>query len=160
MNAKNVTRNVLLVVIGVSIAWFVTREMRHAKAERQASEAPAAETVPVNQGAHVVMTYFTTNVRGTSCRKIEMLARETAEIHHAAALADGRLVFQVINTDDPGMRHYVKEYELVSKTVILSRRDNGQEVEWENMDDVWSYLNEPEVFHAYLGEQLSQWGAM
>lgn len=158
MNARNLTRNLLLIVVGASIAWFVTREMRQAKADGQTSHNPVVETPPMNSQPHVVMTYFTTNVRCTSCRKIESLARETAEVHHAAAVADGRLRFQVINTDEPGMEHHVSEYELVSKTVILSRRENGRELEWKNMGDVWTHLGDPATFHAYLDEQLQQWG--
>jgi hypothetical protein len=160
MNAKSLTRNLLLIVVGVSVAWFVTREVRQANAAGHVAENPATVTEPTNSQAHVVMTYFTTNVRCTSCRKIEALARETAEVHHADAMADGRLVFQVINTDEPGLAHYVGKYELVSKTVILSRRQNGEEVEWKNMDEVWSHLNDPAAFSAYLGAQLEQWEAM
>jgi len=160
MKARNLFRNALLAVIVAGVAWFAIQEVRQSKAREQAGQAEVAEPTTVNQQPHVVMTYFTTNVRCVSCRKIEALTRETAEIRHAAAIADGRLVFQVINTDDPGMAHYISEYELVSKTVVLSRRESGGEVEWKNMGDVWNHLNDPEMFHAYLGEQLEQWGAM
>jgi len=161
MNAHSFVRNALLTAVIAGIAWFAIQEVRQAKATEQAGLAAEAEPASAaNQQPHVVMTYFTTNVRCASCRKIEALARETAEVHHAAAIANGRLFFQVINTDDPGMAHYISEYELVSKTVVLSRRENGKELEWKNMGDVWSHFNAPESFHAYLAEQLREWGVM
>lgn len=157
MNPKNLARILLLLVVGGSIAWFAVNQWQGARA---AANAPSAAPTEVAGHDHVLMTYFTTNVRCRSCHKIEALAREAAEVHHADAIADGRLVFRVINTDDPGMEHYVKDYNLAFKTVIVSRFEGGREVEWKNMDDVWEYLGEPEVFHAYLESQLNQWGVL
>lgn len=159
MNPKNLIRNVLLVAVAGSVAFFVTQQMRQGRAETAdvALTAVADAETTQSAGTKVVMTYFTTHVRCTSCRKIEALTRENAELRHADALADGRLVFRVINTDDPGMGGYVDQYQLTSKTVILSHLEDGREVEWKNMNDVWRYFGEPEVFHAYLGQQIDDW---
>lgn len=157
MNPKNLARIVLLLVVGGSIAWFAVNQWQGARTAANAQSVAPAEIAGHD---HVVMTYFTTNVRCRSCRQIEALTRETAEVRHADAIADGRLVFRVINTDEPGMEHYVKDYALVSKTVILSRFEGGREVEWKNMDDVWEHLGEPEVFHAYLETPLAEWGVL
>jgi hypothetical protein len=154
MNPRNLTRLALLAVVGGSIAVFATRQMRDARAEVAPASAAVLETAA---GNHVVMTYFTTNVRCTSCRKIEQLSRETAEVRHAGDLARGRLVFRIVNTDEPGMGHFVEHYQLTSKTVILSRIEDGREVAWKDMGDVWKHFGEPEVFHAYLGEQITLW---
>jgi hypothetical protein len=98
----------------------------------------------------VVVTYFTTDVRCPSCRKIEDLTRASVESGFADALASGRLVFRSLNTDRPENRHFVDDYNLVSKTVIVSRRVGGRESGWKNLQDVWMKLSSPGDFEAYV----------
>lgn len=38
----------------------------------------------------------------------------------APLVAEGRVVFQTINVDRPENRHFIKDYQLVSKTVIMA----------------------------------------
>jgi hypothetical protein len=99
-------------------------------------------------GEGVVVTYFTTDVRCPSCHKIEDLTRGTVESGFADKLASGELVFRTVNTDMPENRHFVDDYNLVSKTVIVSQRKDGREIGWKNLQDVWMKLSSPGDFEA------------
>lgn len=101
-----------------------------------------------------VVTYFTTNVRCPSCLKIESLTRETIESRFSERLNSGEIVFRTINTDQPDYKHFVDDYQLVSKTVIVSTRKNGKETGYENLQDVWLKLNDPADFENYIGAAL------
>ena len=103
------------------------------------------------------MTYFISGTRCESCQKIEALTKETAEKDFAEALAGGKLVFRVIDTGEPGYQHFIKDYQLTSKTVILSHRKDGKETEWQDMAKVWDLLDDAPAFHAYLGEQIRKY---
>jgi Zn-dependent alcohol dehydrogenase len=119
---------------------------------------PAASgNLPVVADDQVIMTYFISGTRCESCRKIETLARETAEQDFAEALASGKLVFRVIDTGEPGYRHFVQDYQITSKTVILSHRKDGRETEWADMAKVWDLLDDAPGFHAYLGERIREY---
>jgi len=154
MIAKQVVRSFLLVIVLGSLAIWANREYQ----KSQASAVPAAsENLPVVTGDQVVMTYFISGTRCEMCKKIEALARETAEKDFADLLSSKRLVFRVIDTGEPGHAHYTKDYQLTSKTVILSHRKDGKETEWADMAKVWDLLDDAPGFHAYLGEQIRKY---
>lgn len=152
MIAKQIFRSVLLLVVLGSLAIWANREFQ--KSQASPSEEQVAQNV---EGDQVVMTYFISGGRCEMCRKIEALTKETADKDFADSVADGRLVFRVIDTDEAGMTHYVDDYQLTSKTVVLSHRVDGKETEWSNMAKVWDLLDDPEEFRAYLGGQIASY---
>jgi thiol-disulfide isomerase/thioredoxin len=154
MIAKQIVRSVLLIVVLGSLAIWANRAYQ----KSQASAVPAAaENLPVVTGDQVVMTYFISGTRCASCKKIEALSKETAEKDFAEALANKKLIFRVIDTGEPGFAHFTKDYQLTSKTVILSHRKDGMETEWADMAKVWDLLDDAPGFHAYLGEQIRKY---
>lgn len=115
-----------------------------------AAPAPAPdEDQPV-----VVVTYFTTNVRCESCRKIEALTRAMVDEQFAPELEAGRLRFQTINLDESENRHFANDYQISFKTVVVSMEQSGRVLQWEKRDEVWSLLNEPEAFQSYIADSI------
>lgn len=102
----------------------------------------------------IVVTYFTGDVRCPSCHQIENMTRQTVETRYADALAAGDIEFRMINVDREANRHYIRDYKLVSKTVIVSKIENGEEVDWENLQDVWRLFGNREDFEAYLSAAI------
>ena len=149
MIAKQIIRSVLLIVALGSLAIWANRFYQ--------KSLVADEGLPAVAGDQVVMTYFISGERCESCRKIEALSKETAEKDFTDAHASGNLVFRVINTGDPGNAHFTRDYQLTSKTVILSHRKDGREVEWADMAKVWDLLDDAPGFHAYLGGQIRKY---
>lgn len=115
----------------------------------ETAQASGAETEAA-QGERVTVTYFTTDVRCVSCVKIEELTRRSVEQNFANELESGRLVFRMINTDQPDNRHFVNDYQLVSKTVVVSELINGEETNWVNVQEVWSLLRDEEKFVEHM----------
>lgn len=122
---------------------------------RQALDASpvATQVVTVRPGVTpdvIKVTYFSSDVRCYTCVRIEQLTRQTVERHFAPELASGRIAFQVINLDGPGNRHFIEDYRLISKTVIVSDLAAGEEVRWENLQDVWTRQKDERAFEAYV----------
>ena len=44
----------------------------------------------------------------------------------------------------------MQDYQLISKTVIVAGRAKGQEVKWENLQEVWSKQKDEQAFEAYV----------
>ncbi len=154
MTLRNTARLVLLVIALGSPAVWGFRQWERSQAI--ASAAPlTTDDLPRIAGDQVVMTYFTSNVRCRSCREIERLTRETATEEFAAELSDNRLVFRVINTDEPANHAYLGRYRITSKSVVISHRRAGKEETWQEMADVWELLDQPTAFRAYLGRQIN-----
>ena len=114
-------------------------------------------TVPETAAAaHVVkVTYFTTNVRCPSCLKIEELTRKIVETRFAGELTEGTVTFQLINTDLPGNAHFIEDYGLVSKTVVVAEFDEGVPGDWINLQDVWLKFTDPESFEQYITDAVN-----
>ena len=97
---------------------------------RQAADLPAVrqKVVTVQPGVApdvIQVTYFSSDVRCATCVRIERLTRASVEKNFGAELASGRIVLQTINLDGPGNEHFVQDYQLISKTVIVSDRAQG-----------------------------------
>jgi hypothetical protein len=149
VTTRTILRAALLLLVAGSLgAWIVRRS-------EVSAEVPADAAAPTAvAGAKVVVTYFTTDVRCTSCRKIEELSRRAVEEGFPAALADGSVVFRVINTDRNEHKHFVDHYSITNKIVIVSHQRSGREVDWEPCQDVWLLLDDPEEFFAYVRQPI------
>lgn len=155
MEAKSIIRGLLLAVALGSLAVWGAREIRRSQAIAGAAAAPkVAEKAPAVAGNQVVMTYFRSGTRCVSCKKIEALTTETAQKDFASELASGKLVFRVLDVDEPANNHYTKDYQLASKSVIISLHVDGKEASWMNMEKIWDLLDAPEAFRAYLAEPI------
>jgi hypothetical protein len=158
MIAKQIISSVLLVIALGSLAIWGNREYHKSRLIASISNTqPSVETLPVVAGNQVVMTYFISGVRCESCKKIEDLSRETAEKSFSAEVATQKLVFRVIDTGEPANRHYVDDYKLTSKTVVISHRVDGKETEWKDMDKVWDLLDQPDAFRSYLASVIQDY---
>ena len=113
-----------------------------------ASAASAAVAVPDK----VIAYYFHTTLRCPSCRKIEAYSSTAIETGFADEIAEGRLEWRVINIEEKGNEHFVKDYQLYTKSLILSEERSGREVRWKNLAKVWELLGNEGDFVALRTE--------
>lgn len=111
------------------------------------SPAQAAEDA---KGTHAVAYYFHGQMRCPTCHKLEQYSKEAIETNFKDALASGQLVFKVINVEDKGNEHYGNDYQLYTKSLILSLVKDGKEVKWKNMDKIWEYVGNKPRFIDYV----------
>ena len=105
----------------------------------------------------VVVTYFTSNVRCKTCLKIEKLTTETLHQNFAQEMANKEVVFQTIIFDQPENKHFVKDYQLSFKTVVVSERKKGKELRFSKYDRVWQLHGDPDAFSDYLSKGIRQY---
>lgn len=144
-----------LVCAGVAVwAWrsFGPMPERFTTSEPNAT---AAHSMSQNEPEHLVLiTYFTTDQRCPTCLKIEKQTRDAIVDGFAAELAAGTIRFQTVNFDHPENKHFIDDYELAFKTVVISERHQGKESKWGKYDKVWDLVGEPEAFAAYLQKAI------
>ena len=102
------------------------------------------------QGAQVVAYYFHGQMRCPTCHKLEQYSKEAIEANFKDALASGKLEFKVVNIEDKGNEHYGNDYQLYTKSLILSLVKDGKEIKWKNMDKIWEYVGNKERFMDYV----------
>lgn len=137
---------VALAAVGCWAAIQQARQVAELPAVRQAVDTTQPGVAP----DVILVTYFSSDVRCATCIRIERLTRATVEKNFAPEIASGRIVLQTINLDGPGNEHFVQDYQLISKTVLVSDRAKGQEVGWENLQEVWSKQKDEPAFEAYV----------
>ena len=113
-----------------------------------------AENVPA--APKVVVYYFHGNTRCITCKKIESFARSAIESGFAAELKTGRIEFRSVNVEEPNNEHYVQDYQLVTRSVVLSRIRNDKQDTWKNLDQVWTLVRDPDVFNRYVVDETKQ----
>lgn len=105
----------------------------------------------LNQSEHlVVVTYFTSNQRCTTCKKIERLTHEAVTEAFSDQLSSKEIIFQTINFDHSENKHFVDDYQLAFKTVVVSEHKKGKETQWSKYDKVWELADQPDQFKSYL----------
>lgn len=108
-----------------------------------------------DNGSYVVAYYFHGTFRCPACHKLEQYSKEVIGNNFKDALTFEKLKFKVINIEDKGNEHYAKDYQLYTKSLILSLVKQGKEIKWVNLDKIWEYGNDKAVFTDYLKSNVA-----
>lgn len=112
--------------------------------------AAAEQQATMKEGAKIVVTYFRGNVRCATCINLEAYSDEAVEQGFPQEIANGTVEFKTVNIDEEDNRHFVKDYQLVSRAVVISKMENGKEVKWKNLDMIWHLVGNKEKFLDYI----------
>jgi hypothetical protein len=112
--------------------------------------SPKTQGSPSQVTDKVVVYYFHGNYRCGSCITIERYTRESIEATFVKELKSGQIEFRSVNVDLPVNSHYVKDYKLFTKSVIVSDMVQGKEQRWKNLPKVWELLRNESDFKAYV----------
>ena len=77
--------------------------------------------------------------------------------HFKEQLKTKRLVFTIINTDQPENKHFVEEYQLYTRSLIIAEFKDGKQVRWKNLTKVWNYLNDRDKFYKYVQSEIQKY---
>lgn len=119
-------------------------------APQSPSSASGNATQVAQSGNKVIVYYFHGKYRCSSCTTIERYARESIEAGFTAQLKSGQLEFKSINVELPDNSHYVKDYKLYTRSVIISDVEGGKEKRWKNLQKVWELLRDETKFKEYV----------
>jgi hypothetical protein len=86
--------------------------------------------------------------------KIEAYSRDAIESGFKDALEAGRLEFKSVNVDEPENGHYVQDYDLYTRSLVLVETDGDKQVRWKNLTRVWDLVRSKEQFVKYVQDAL------
>jgi hypothetical protein len=169
MKPKAIATGALSAFVAVSMGYLIVKETRNPKPDttEQGNDAVAApEQVPVAGTAEkpsnaaesvriVVAYYFYGNVRCQTCRKLEAYTSESVTTSFPNELADGRLQWKTANVDEKENEHFVKDYELTSRSVVLVYMVDGTQVEWKNLASIWDLVADKAAFQKYISDETA-----
>lgn len=148
----------LLILPACLVMLFLAAGCQKAADSASAVEAVSPERTVEEPGAgndgQVLVTYFFTTYRCASCILLETYSAETVEKGFPERVRDGELAYRSLNVDDPENRHFVEDYRLYTKSVVVSLNRNGKEVRWKNLPDIWKHLRSRDRFEQYLKSEI------
>ena len=177
MNTKKITTLILLLFVVVSVGTIIAKEkgpqeptvasapemalpstteapytpIPQQTASAVAPVAPSEKATPVK----VVAYYFHGNMRCYSCKLIESFTVEAIESGFADDIKSGRVELKIVNVEEPANEHYIQDFELASRSVVVARYEGGQQKDWKRLDEVWQLVRDRDAFIRFVQEQTT-----
>ncbi len=95
-----------------------------------------------NESKKLDLYYFYNNTRCFNCREFERMTKELAP--------SLPVNLKLVNVQDKGNEHYIKDYKLFSKSIIVVN-DKGH---YRNLDKIWSLVRDEEKFKKYVTDEV------
>lgn len=120
--------------------------------------ASVEQTAAARSGTHkVIAYYFHTNTRCSTCRTIEAYSHKAIEQGFPEELKNGTLELRVVNYERPENRHFIQDYKLVTKSLILVNLIDGKQTEWTNLKLVWQLYKKEDAFLNYVRQEVRRY---
>lgn len=143
---KRIFTSLLLVLVIGSILYAINRERKGTAMQKpvDAQDTVTERIVPQTTSEMLTVYYFHGTQRCMTCNAIEKLTRE------AVGESEG-VQFVSVNMDDPQNEHFIKDFQLVSRVVVMEHGDK-----FEKFDRVWQLVRNPEDFTAYIRDGMER----
>ena len=120
-----------------------------------ASESVSASSeASAGQERQVVLYYFHGSRRCKTCLSMEANALEVVQSEFAEELDSGALVWKVVNYDEPENEHFIKDFKLVSSSLVLVEMQGGEQVRFDVLNDAWSLARDEWRFKQYVQQSV------
>ena len=177
MKIKRILTTVLLVFVVGSLAYMIVREQKTESSYNpdvptnvmqgqsvtpeepsvsQQDEPDSPTTAPTNDHKKIqlIVYYFHGDMRCPTCHKLETYAKEALDSYFADEIASKKVVWKVVNVDRAENSHFIQDYKLVTKSVVLSEVAGGKEVGWKNLDQIWQRVRNKDSYLQYIRESI------
>ncbi len=111
-------------------------------------------SVASSTGSKIIAYYFHVTARCTTCKTIEAYSHETIAKNFKSELDRGRLEWQVVNVQLPENKHFVKEYQLFTESVVLVHVAGGKQQSYKILNDVWQLVGDKAQFQSYVYKEV------
>lgn len=103
----------------------------------------------------VVVYYFHGNKRCQTCNRMEALAILAIDEGFADRQQAGTVVFKPVNIETDATRHFITDFEMTNRCVVMVERKDGKDSGWRRLDEVWAKIGDDTEYKAYITENLS-----
>lgn len=107
------------------------------------------------QPNHISVYYFHGSMRCPTCYKLEQYSKEAVESNFKDDISSGKLELKVVNIDEKANKHFVNDYQLYTKSLIISLVKDGKEVKSKNLTKIWEYVGNKQKFFEYVKGEIN-----
>ncbi|MBL7197834.1 MAG: hypothetical protein ISS47_07015 [Candidatus Omnitrophica bacterium] len=105
----------------------------------------------------VIAYYFHGSFRCPTCHKLEQYSKEAIEENFKDEIAKSRLEFKTVNVEKEGNEHFVNDYQLYTKSLVISKIEDGKETQHKNLEKIWGYVRDKEKFFDYVISEIQSY---
>jgi hypothetical protein len=172
MNGKTVFTAILLLFVVSSFGYMIfsssdqqSLDVSEQNALRKTSQdnendrlaAPAEIAAATGEPQEkLVVYYFHGNKRCRTCMNLENYAHQAISEAFPERIASGSIEWKTVNVDQPANEHFVKDYELYTKSLVLVRMKDGRQVEWKNLEKIWDLVSNQQQYSQYVRENIQE----
>ena len=146
----------LLLAVALTAALAASPDSRQ-KVPSPSKTAPQTAAMAAEPAAapHVVRVYyFHGRARCATCLKIEALSSAAVSNGYAQEVRDGKVVWNVVDTDEPGNKHFVNDYQLYTKSLIVVDMVGDKQIRWKNLSNIWTLVRDEAAFTRYVQDEV------
>jgi len=148
---KKILRISLLSAVILSFAYFIYTEIT--VVDPVLNEAHIEEVQDVDLLPNrVEVAYLIFGKRCVTCKTIERYTREAVTTTYGKDILAGLVQWRLIDCDEPKNKHYLSDFELVSKAVYVFRYENNELIDHENLKEIWTKCSDKKAYFAYISE--------
>ncbi len=151
MKSKTLIGALLLVFVFASVVYMAVKGPRRDGGGAASSATPGRSLAVVEDVEPGVIVYFFYNdIRCDVCLKLEVYAVEALKTHFSEELDSGAIQWQMLSMDDPENEHFLIDFELYSKSVVLVELEDGERVRFKNLEDIWDLVYDKPAYMQYI----------
>lgn len=155
MTLQPSAKKLLILLVVAWTPWIAIQAWRD-RSNFAAADAGIVTTGPAKPN-QVVAYYFHVTAPCTTCRMTQTYTEDALSTGLRDALARGDLEWRPINLQRPENRHFVHDYQLYARSVVIARFRDGQQVEWKNLENVWDLLGSKPAFVSYVQRHVREY---
>jgi len=119
--------------------------------------ATSGERTTIPPADDALMVYYFHGVRCATCRAAESNARETLESEYASQLAEGSMVWKVLDyMKDPTAKKMAEDFGVTSSTIVLVKMKDGEIDVWDRLDRVLVLAEDQQALAEYLQGKIDE----
>ncbi len=100
--------------------------------------------------------YFHGTHRCWSCLRIEDWSQDAIRENFSSELGEGKLIWKSVNVEKPENRHFVSDYQLYTKALVLVEMRGKNQIRWKNLEKVWRHLRNQQGFYEYVTQEVGE----
>jgi hypothetical protein len=134
----------------------IVEELQAIRSQGGIPQTPTAVGKSENVDDGLIVYYFHSNARCATCQAIESQSHEMLQADFAAPLKEGKVVWKVLNYEQPAVKPLAEKFEILMPVVVLAKMKGGKVQDWKRLDEVWGLVGDKPAFAAFLRGEIGQ----
>ncbi len=151
---KKLITNLLLAFVLITIGFSLGKHNALPKVAVNGDTTLASSNNLADGKKVVKIFYMHSTFRCVTCNGIESRAREIVEKDFAEAKNNDTVLWEDVNFQENEL--LARQFDVVASCIVVSVMQNNEIIEFEKLDEVWTLIEKPAEFDAYVKAALNK----